>query len=95
MTEAKRNAARAAQFAGSAIEKVCSGGRKKKLKQSVAATDAAVPSSRPSQIEISRTTIRKTKPIVDGFSVSREPTAVTIARAAIAPSQRRMRTLLV
>ena len=47
-----RNAARAIQFCGSAIVSVPTGGRKNTLRQTVAASDAAVDSTTPQPLAI-------------------------------------------
>src|SRR4051794_3774197 len=91
VTEATRNAASANQLAGCSIVNVYSGGKKKKLKQSVATTDETVPISKPPQTEISRTTIRYANPTVLGLRWIACPAAVTAARAPKAASHDRGR----
>jgi hypothetical protein len=58
MTAVARNATNATQFCGSAIVRVPTGGRKKKLKHRTATTAAVVASTMPHAVAISRIAIR-------------------------------------
>ena len=60
----------ATQFAGSAMVKVPTGGRKKKLKQRVAISEIIADTRKPLVAATPSTTSRKKKPAVEGFAGS-------------------------
>jgi hypothetical protein len=66
-----RNVKSATQFSGSAIVNRPIGGRKKKLKQSIATTDTAADTRKPEVVAVPRTTVRSRKPTVDALTVRR------------------------
>ena len=69
MMAVARNATNATQFCGSAIVNVPTGGRKKKLKQSTATTDAVVASTMPQPWRSSRIATRYVSATVVGIDV--------------------------
>src|ERR1700676_3335038 len=54
ISEVARNAASATQFCGSAIVNVPTGGRKKKLKASMATTEVTMATARPQIVDITK-----------------------------------------
>ena len=71
MTAVTTKAEKATQFWGSAIVKVPMGGRKKKLKQSMLATEAASASTSPQRVAIASTASRNERATVTLLTLMR------------------------
>ena len=82
-TETTRKAIRATQFSGSAIVSVPTGGRKKKLNDSIAAIDAPMATGRRARVAVPSTTSSSTSATVVGLRPGTARIA-TVAAASVA-----------
>src|SRR5215212_10102821 len=79
--EAARKQPNATQFDGASMANVPVGGRKKKFRQSVAATDAAAPTAQPPQVARPSTATRSRKPAVIALAPAARLARITPPRA--------------